>query len=159
MSAEDGTTSDGPSEESVRAAIAATGDVQLVALFAEPGSFVLRPAAVDGEQLRIFEVIALGVAHAAGVRIAYDPSSGRTEVVSGRPAAVAWVLSEDPGLAGPESVWALIREPSVGTELVTAESEGSGAGREYSFEVREPPGETVRWVLTLSDGGRLSRLD
>ena len=159
MSAEDGTISDEPSEEAVRAAVAATGDDQLVALFAGPGSFVLRPAAVDGAQLRIFEVIALRVAHAAGIRIAYDPSSGRTEVVSGRPAAVAWVLSGEPGLARPDSVWELIREPSVGSELVTAESEGSGAGRDYRFEVREPSGESVRWVLTLSEGGRLSRLD
>jgi hypothetical protein len=141
-----------PSDEAVRRAVAATSDVQLRALIAGPGSYVLRPADLAGQQLRFFHAILLNVAHPAGFLLVVDPRSGRTEVTSQRPNAVAWVLSLEQELAAPDIVWELIREPSTPQRLIRAEVNGTGAERRYLFDVEQGSGPNARWSLSLSDG-------
>ena len=148
-----------PSDEAVRRAVAATGDPQLAALIAGPGSYVLRPARLTGHQLAFFNVIALNVAHSAGFLLAFDPRSGRTEVTSRRPGAVAWVLSLEPGLAAPEIVWELIREQSIPQRLIGAHLDGTNeSGRRYLFDVEDGSGVGTRWSLRFDDGGQFTRL-
>jgi hypothetical protein len=148
-----------PSDEAVRSAVAATGDPQLGALIAGPGSYVLRPATLTGHQLAFFDVIALNVAHSAGFLLAFEPRSGRTQVTSQRPDAVGWVLSLEPELATPEIVWELIREPSMPQRLIEAHlDEMSESGRRYLFDVEDGSGVSARWSLTFDDGGQFIRL-
>jgi hypothetical protein len=149
-----------PSDETVRDAVAATADPQLGALIAGPKSYVLRLAKLAGRRLAFFHVILLNVAHPAGFLLAFDPRSGRTEVTSQRPDAVAWVLSLEPELAAPETVWELIREPSTPQRLIKAHLEDSGDSdaRRYLFDVEDGSGLSARWSLSLTDGGQFTRL-
>jgi hypothetical protein len=148
-----------PSDEAVRSAVAVAGDVQLGALIAGPGSYVLRPADLAGQQLRFFHAILVNVAHPAGFLLAVDPRSGRTEVTSQRPSAVAWVLSLEQELAAPEIVWELIREPSTPQRLIRAEIDETGAERRYLFDVERDAGRTARWSLSFTDGGQFKLVD
>jgi hypothetical protein len=104
-------------------------------------------------------VILLNVAHPMSLLLAFDPRSGRTEVTSQRPSAVAWILMLEPGLADPESVWELIREPSSPQRLIMAEVDDEGGERRYVFDVDQGPGARTRWSLSLTDGGRFERVD
>ena len=148
-----------PSDEAVRRAVAATGDVQLRSLIAGPGSYVLRPADLTGRRLTFFRAILLNVAHSAGFLIAFDPPSGQTEVTSQRPSAVAWVLSLEPELAAPQIVWELVREPSTAQRLIRADADETGAERRYVFDAEQGSGRTARWSLSFTDGGQFTRVD
>jgi len=148
-----------PSDDAVRRAVAATGDVQLRALIAEQGSYVLRRADLAGRRLRFFRAIVSNVAHPAGFLLAFDARSGRAEVTSQRPNAVAWVLSMEPELAAPDVVWELIREPSTPQRLIRAEIDETGAEGRYLFDVEQASGPNGRWRLSLSDGGQFERVD
>jgi len=144
-----------PSPDAVRDAVTATGDPELAALTAEPGSYVLRPAPRQGERTRLFHVMPVATAHPMAFMIAVDGDSGRATVTTGRPDAVREVVAADPALRTPDAVWELIRDEQHGG-LVAAELAGGAAGGEgrYEFRVRDRDTDgVVRWRLQLSGHG------
>jgi len=136
-----------PSPDAVRAAVAETGDPELAAWTARPGSFVLRPAERQGSRTALFHVVLVEVPHAMGFLVAVDPASGRVTVTSGRPEAVRRVIATDPALGDPASVWELIRGGAAQGDLVDAARTGEG----YEFRVRDrDTGEVGGWAFSPS---------
>lgn len=148
-----------PSPEAVREAVASTGDPELASLTASAGSYVLRPASLQGRRMKLFNVVLLDVSHPMGFLLAVDRSTGKAVVTSGRPDAIRQVVATDPGLGEPSAVWELIRVPSRDGELLEdalAHEDASDldADRRYEFRVRgRETGTVQRWALSLSNRG------
>jgi hypothetical protein len=144
-----------PSPETVRDAVAATGDPELAALVPTRESFVLRTAPRQGDRVGLFLVVPVEVAHPLAFMIAVDARSSRATVTTGRADAVREVLAADPSLRAPDAVWDLIRDERHGA-LEAAEvvaGPGEGADR-YEFRARDrDTGDVARWRLELSDAG------
>ena len=135
-----------PSDDAVREAIEAHGDVELSALTAGAGSYVLRPASAQGERFSLYHVILVEVPHPMSVLLAV--SEDRTVVTSGRPEVVAEVVSADPGLRAPEIVWDLLRGGPLDGRLDDAVLAGPES---YEFTVRDDATDEVsRWRFTLA---------
>jgi hypothetical protein len=135
-----------PSDDVVREAIEARGDVELSTLTAGAGSYVLRPASAQGERFSLYHVILVEVPHPMSVLLA--ASEDQTVVTSGRPEVVAEVVSADPALRAPDVVWDLLR----GAPLDGRLDEAVLAGPErYEFAVRDDAtDERSRWRFTLA---------
>ena len=139
-----------PPDEVVRDAVASTGDPELASLTASPSSYVLRPAEVQGEHTRLFNVVLLEVPHAMGFLLAIDDATGIAIVTSGQPDSVCRLIASDPVLAEPSTVWSLIRGAGVDGQLIDA----ALVDHHYEFRIRDrDTGDIERWVLSLSHAG------
>jgi hypothetical protein len=145
-----------PTHAQIEAAITATGDPALAGLTSEPGSYVLRRLALQGETVELLTLVFVEVAHPMSVILATDRQTGRARVTSGQPDAVREVVASDPSLAAPAAVWELIRPFGTDAHLINArfgENAADGSRLRYVFDVRSRDEETVEtWTLTLAAG-------
>jgi hypothetical protein len=134
-----------PTDDAVRAAIAAYDDPEITRLTADPGSFVLRPVSVQGDRFALYHVILLEVPHPMSVLLAVDGDDA--VITSGRPRVVAEIVERDPSLGEAATVWDLIRGGPVDGHLQDA----SSADAVYEFAVRDDKTDELRrWRLELA---------
>ncbi|MEU5903038.1 hypothetical protein ABZ780_01555 [Micromonospora sp. NPDC047467] len=69
-----------PTEEAVRAAAAASGDAELIALVAAPGSFLLRKRADEDSKQDVYDLLVVNASHPPLFRVAVDRQSGSVTI-------------------------------------------------------------------------------
>lgn len=95
-----------PSHDEVVAAVAETGDAELVSWVEDPSTYVLSPVALDAERHEFFSLMPVTADHPIGVLLVRGDDG--VAVTSGRPGVVWRVLRAEPALSGPHDVVALL---------------------------------------------------
>ncbi len=98
-----------PDHDAIVQAVARAGDSELADWVARPSDYVVRPVEVPPARNHDFSSLTpLGASHPIAVLLCRDRRDGALDVVSGRPDVVWRLLDQEPPLAVPEWVTALV---------------------------------------------------